>query len=141
MLQSQTVESNTLELLKSLMQKEYLNSFVLVGGTALALQLGNRESIDLDLFSNIDFASNELLTSLLNDYQIVVHQLRLTDNKVYATKLGNRTVMSSETGNYAGYSFAVPVNLARKIFLDLTEYGFVQRGFFRGLKKQLPGPV
>ena len=73
MLQSQTVESNTLELLKSLMQKEYLNSFVLVGGTALALQLGNRESIDLDLFSNIDFASNELLTSLLKDYQIVVN--------------------------------------------------------------------
>ena len=73
MLQSQTVESNTLELLKSLMQKEYLDSFVLVGGTALALQLGNRESIDLDLFSNIDFASNELLTSLLNDYQIVVN--------------------------------------------------------------------
>ena len=73
MLQSQTVESNTLELLKSLMQKEYLNSFVLVGGTALALQLGNRESIDLDLFSNTDFASNELLTSLLNDYQIVVN--------------------------------------------------------------------
>lgn len=72
MLQSQTVESNTLELLKSLMQKEYLNSFVLVGGTALALQLGNRESIDLDLFSNTDFASNELLTSLLNDYQILV---------------------------------------------------------------------
>ena len=73
MLQSQTVESNTLELLKSLMQKEYLNSFVLVGGTALALQLGNRESIDLDLFSNTDFASNELLTSLLNDYQILVN--------------------------------------------------------------------
>ena len=53
MLQFQTVESNTLELLRSLMQKEYLNSFVLVGGTALALQLGNRKSIDLDLFSNI----------------------------------------------------------------------------------------
>ena len=73
MLQSQTVESNTLELLKSLMQKEYLDSFVLVGGTALALQLGNRESIDLDLFSNTDFESNDLLTSLLKDYQIVVN--------------------------------------------------------------------
>ena len=73
MLQSQTVESNTLELLKSLMQKEYLDSFVLVGGTALALQLGNRKSIDLDLFSNTDFASNVLLTSLLKDYQIVVN--------------------------------------------------------------------
>jgi len=34
MLQLQTVKPNTLELLKSLMQKEYLNSFVLVGGTA-----------------------------------------------------------------------------------------------------------
>ena len=73
MLQSQTVESNTLELLKSLMQKEYLDSFVLVGGTALALQLGNRKSIDLDLFSNTDFASNDLLTALLKDYQIVVN--------------------------------------------------------------------
>ena len=72
MLQFQTVESNTLELLRSLMQKEYLNSFVLVGGTALALQLGNRKSIDLDLFSNTDFSSNELLISLLDDYQIVV---------------------------------------------------------------------
>jgi predicted nucleotidyltransferase component of viral defense system len=55
------------------MQKEYLDSFVLVGGTALALQLGNRESIDLDLFSNTDFASKDLLTSLLKDYQIVVN--------------------------------------------------------------------
>lgn len=67
MLQLQTVEPNTLELLRSLMQKEYLNSFVLVGGTALALQLGNRESIDLDLFSNTDFSSDELLSSLLSE--------------------------------------------------------------------------
>jgi predicted nucleotidyltransferase component of viral defense system len=55
------------------MQKEYLNSFVLVGGTALALQIGNRESIDLDLFSNTDFSSDELLSSLLSEYQIVVN--------------------------------------------------------------------
>ena len=73
MLQLQTVKPNTLELLKSLMQKEYLNSFVLFGGTALALQMGNRESIDLELFSTADFSSNEILSSLLNDYQIVVN--------------------------------------------------------------------
>ena len=75
MLQLHTVKPNTLELLKSLMQKEYLNSFVLVGGTALALQMGNRESIDLDLFSNADFSSNEVLSSLLNDYKIVVNNV------------------------------------------------------------------
>ena len=73
MLQLQTVKPNTLELLRSFMQKEYLNSFVLVGGTALALQMGNRESIDLDLFSTDDFSSNEILSSLLNDYQIIVN--------------------------------------------------------------------
>ena len=73
MLQLQTVEPNTLELLRSLMQKEYLDSFVLVGGTALALQLGSRKSIDLDMFSNTEFSSNEILTSLLRDYQIVVN--------------------------------------------------------------------
>ena len=87
MLQLQTVKPNTLELLKSLMQKEYLNSFVLVDGTALALQMGNRESIDLDLFSTADFSSNEILSSLLNDYQIVVnnqlkHTLISTINQV-----------------------------------------------------------
>jgi predicted nucleotidyltransferase component of viral defense system len=73
MLQLQTVEPNTLELLRSLMQKEYLDSFVLVGGTALALQLGSRKSIDLDMFSNTEFSSNEILASLLSDYQIVVN--------------------------------------------------------------------
>ena len=87
MLQLQTVKPNTLELLKSLMQKEYLNSFVLVGETALALQMGNRDSIDLDLFSTADFSSNDILSSLLNDYQIVVnnqlkHTLISTINQV-----------------------------------------------------------
>ena len=37
------------------------------------MQLGNRESIDLDLFSNTDFSSNELLSLLLSEYQIVVN--------------------------------------------------------------------
>ncbi len=73
MLQLQTVEPSTLELLKSLMQKEYLNSFVLVGGTALALQLGNRKSIDLDMFSTTDFSSDEILSLLLNDFEILVN--------------------------------------------------------------------
>jgi len=49
-------------------------------------------------------ADDAIENGILNDYQIVVHQLRLTDNKVYATKLGNRTVMASETGNYEYWS-------------------------------------
>ncbi len=49
MLQTRTVEPRTLELLKQLMLLPILDSFFLVGGTALALQLGHRKSIDLDL--------------------------------------------------------------------------------------------
>jgi serine protease Do len=37
-------------------------------------------------------------------------------------------MISSPTGSYAGYSFAVPSNNARKIIEDLMEFGNVQRG-------------
>ena len=37
-------------------------------------------------------------------------------------------MISSPTGSYAGYSFAVPSNIARKIIEDIMEFGNVQRG-------------
>lgn len=42
------------------MSDEVMKDFVLVGGTSLALQLGHRISLDLDLFSNIPFNETEL---------------------------------------------------------------------------------
>ncbi|NGY36003.1 PDZ domain-containing protein [Flavobacterium sp. XN-5] len=42
--------------------------------------------------------------------------------------IGINTMISSMTGSYVGYSFAVPSNIARKIIEDLMEYGNVQRG-------------
>lgn len=42
--------------------------------------------------------------------------------------IGINTMISSPTGSYTGYSFAVPSNLARKIVEDLMEFGNVQRG-------------
>lgn len=42
--------------------------------------------------------------------------------------VGINTMISSQTGSYVGYSFAVPSNLTRKIVEDLMEYGNVQRG-------------
>lgn len=52
MLYTETVSPSTLELLKLLMRNTALQPFVLVGGTSLALQLGHRVSIDLDLFTD-----------------------------------------------------------------------------------------
>ncbi len=42
--------------------------------------------------------------------------------------IGINTMISSMTGSYVGYSFAVPSNIARKIIEDIMEYGNVQRG-------------
>ena len=43
--------------LKSLMCIEEFNSFRIVGGTSLSLQLGHRESIDIDLFTDAEYDS------------------------------------------------------------------------------------
>jgi len=41
--------------------------------------------------------------------------------------VGINTAIASETGSYAGYAFAVPVNLVKKVVNDLMQYGKVQR--------------
>jgi hypothetical protein len=53
-----------LELLKRLQQLPVLSNTRLVGGTALALQLGHRKSIDLDFFGQINVNSQELREAL-----------------------------------------------------------------------------
>jgi serine protease Do len=42
--------------------------------------------------------------------------------------IGINTMISSPTGSYAGYSFAVPSNITKKIIEDLMKFGNVQRG-------------
>lgn len=42
--------------------------------------------------------------------------------------IGINTMITSMTGSYVGYSFAVPSNITRKIIEDIMEFGNVQRG-------------
>ena len=51
-----TVSTPLLSILRRLMSAEMLNDFRLVGGTALALQRGHRMSVDIDLFTDLDYA-------------------------------------------------------------------------------------
>lgn len=51
--------------------------------------------------------------------------------------IGINTAISSRTGSYVGYSFAVPSNIAKKVIDDIIEYGNVQKGFM-GIR---PAPV
>jgi len=52
MLYKETISQTTLGLLTRMMKDKVLDNFILVGGTALSLQLGHRISIDIDLFCN-----------------------------------------------------------------------------------------
>ena len=70
MLQYGTIHPTTLGLLKRLMQIPELSDFFLVGGTALALQLGHRISIDLDLFTKNDFDCELIFSNLTNKFSI-----------------------------------------------------------------------
>jgi len=43
--------------------------------------------------------------------------------------VGINTAIASQTGSYAGYSFAVPVSIVQKVVADLKKYGVAQRAF------------
>ena len=64
MLSYQTINPDTLELLRRLMAEPLFSQTRLVGDTALALQLGHRSSIDLDLFGTIE-EDTDLTTEVL----------------------------------------------------------------------------
>ena len=71
MLQTGTVKTATLGLLKALQAEPVLSSTRLVGGTALSLQIGHRESDDLDLFSVEPMDMMAVQSLLIDKYQLM----------------------------------------------------------------------
>jgi predicted nucleotidyltransferase component of viral defense system len=69
MLQTQTVSPELLELLNEIMKFDIFSNFILVGGTSLALQIGHRNSIDIDLFGKQEI-NEELFTTTLNAFGV-----------------------------------------------------------------------
>lgn len=47
---------------------------------------------------------------------------------VHGDLIGINTAITSQTGSYVGYSFAVPSNIAKKVVEDIMEFGNVQKG-------------
>lgn len=61
---TQTLPKKTKEILEKIKTIDLLDDFYLTGGTALALQIGHRESIDLDFFTHKDFSPQTLQIQL-----------------------------------------------------------------------------
>lgn len=68
MLHKNTVDPELFGMIQNLCSKIELSNFVLVGGTALSLQIGHRKSIDIDLFTNEAFDVDETLAFLESQY-------------------------------------------------------------------------
>jgi len=69
-LHKETVEASTLDLIHRLMADEGLKEFNLVGGTAIALMVGHRISLDIDLFTDNPFDAERLGVLLSAKYKV-----------------------------------------------------------------------
>ncbi len=87
MLHKKTVERNTFELLRQLMEDPKLKNFSLAGGTALSLYLGHRKSIDLDLFQNTDFSTSEISQHMEKNYNFKVSSREENTLKGFVNKV------------------------------------------------------
>lgn len=108
MLQKSAIEPYLWELLKKLQAENFLKDFYLVGGTALALQIGHRKSIDLDLFTQEYFDYQKILEQLETRYyfqadytdaytlkgsiqsikvDFITHSYKLVKNPVYESEV------------------------------------------------------
>ncbi len=67
MLHTKTAQPVLISTLKELMAVPFLKDFYLVGGTGLALLLGHRNSVDIDMFTHLSHVPNEL-SEKLTDY-------------------------------------------------------------------------
>ena len=82
MLYKETVSKEMWELLQRLMKDEKLKDYILVGGTALALRLGHRLSVDLDLFTTKIFNSQMMLKYLHDTYGVNEKESQFFPNTV-----------------------------------------------------------
>jgi Nucleotidyl transferase AbiEii toxin, Type IV TA system len=64
------ISPQTFTLIQELQRLPELKEFYLVGGTSLALQLGHRNSIDIDLFTQNDFKVDDILNLLNLTYEV-----------------------------------------------------------------------
>lgn len=73
MLHLETIDAKTLQLLKQLQSFQVFNQLRLVGGTGLALQIGHRKSVDIDLFGKVSGDEYDVLNQIqsISDYTVL----------------------------------------------------------------------
>ena len=134
MLHTEILEEKTLELLKKLMACKQMETFNLVGGTALSLNLGHRKSIDLDLFCKQDFDVPALRRFLIENFGF---KERYTSNQTLKGEIDGIFIdcikydypYIAEPANYDGIRItSIPDILAMKLSA-ITDSGTREKDF------------
>lgn len=143
MLSIQSVKPDTLELLRAISKQPEVQETRLVGGTALALQYGHRQSVDLDFFGRLPEDKDVLIdavkrigdVTVLNRskiiLQMVVNQVKVdfVDYSRYSwidePICGDGFVLASDKDIAAMKVNAIMGRGTRKDFIDL--YALLQR--------------
>jgi len=105
------------------------------------LAVGNPMDLTSTVTAGIVSAKGRNIDLLRNDTQFAIESFIQTDAAVnkgnsggalvntQGELVGINTAIASRTGYYAGYSFAIPASIARKVMEDLLTYGEVRRGY------------
>ncbi len=107
-----------------------VGEWVLAIGNPFKLQSTVTAGIVSAKHRNLNLLSNQGIESYIQTDAAINHgnsggALLNTDGKL----VGISSAIVSNSGNYEGFSFAVPVNIVRKVFTDIKNYGVVQRGW------------
>jgi hypothetical protein len=71
------IDPETFRLIQQIQAIPELSKFYLVGGTSLALQIGHRNSIDIDLFTNEPFDTDEVIDLLKDHFAVEVSSKKM----------------------------------------------------------------
>ncbi|WP_185866794.1 Do family serine endopeptidase [Blattabacterium cuenoti] len=105
------------------------------------LAIGNPFDLNSTVTAGIISAKNRSLGILRGETQAAIESFFQTDAAVNPGNsggalvntngelIGINTAISSNSGNFIGYSFAAPSNLVAKVIQDIKKYGTVQRAY------------
>ena len=109
----ETVPKPLLECLQKLMTHRAFSDFVLVGGTALSLQLGHRRSVDIDLFTTNDYGSmnlEEIKCTLATIFPYTARLETLTRRNLgYSVYIGNSQAETVKLDLFYTEEFIAPI--------------------------------
>ena len=90
---------------------QFKREYYLVGGTAIALHIGHRESIDFDLFKEKDIRKKDVYTKLKNiDYKVSFADYNQINMVSYGVKI-----------TFFSFPYQVPLNAELKSFLKMPD--------------------